>query len=48
MSDLAMRIDEAARAWRRFEGHPYEEAALAFLRATVEQARKSAAREQSK
>lgn len=40
---MAMRIDEAHKLFRRFRGTTYEQAATAFLNATVEQARKAGA-----
>ena len=40
MSEIAERIEEAARLARRYHGTPLEIPALAYLRAQVEQARK--------
>lgn len=40
----AVRIDEAHQLVRRFIGTEYQQAALAYLRAQVEQASKHAAR----
>lgn len=47
MSLAAVRIDEAHRLVRRFLGTSYEPAALAYLRAQVEQAQKHADKRRS-
>lgn len=40
MSAMAERLDEAARIAQRYRGTSFEDAAIAYLRAQIEQARK--------
>ena len=41
MSEMGERLEEAAQLARRFRGTLYETAALAYLRAQIEQARQT-------